>query len=81
MPSGIRLILDLAAPRHRLPDRGTAEAGYLIAYGPSTTDMFRLAAQGPHPNATISRVCCVCARRQPVQSHLKTQGLQQYSRT
>jgi len=37
-----------AALRYRLPSIGpnrfSAEAGYLIAYGPSTTDMFRIAA-------------------------------------
>jgi putative ABC transport system substrate-binding protein len=37
-----------AALRHRLPSIGpnrfSAEAGYLIAYGPSTTEMFRIAA-------------------------------------
>jgi putative ABC transport system substrate-binding protein len=37
-----------AALRHRLPSigngRGAAEAGYLMSYGPSTTDMFRISA-------------------------------------
>jgi putative ABC transport system substrate-binding protein len=37
-----------AALRHRLPsigpNRAWAEAGYLMAYGPSNTDMFRIAA-------------------------------------
>ena len=37
-----------AALRHRLPSIGTyrpyAEAGYLMSYGPDTSDMFRLAA-------------------------------------